>query len=185
MDMPPEMPPPGSAIPGEGNGEEVGPAAAGGVAVALAAAAAVAGGASVAGCTVTTVGCDALIASDVAGCVPEPDSGVDGDMADKAADPTAGVDVEVSVPPQPITSRVIKHTAAIAMGAPVMASRPMLPATSSSVLESRPGLDSAPPTQGRLQHFKVGLRGGAGDSVDGNDVLRAGRKCNHTVHLGA
>ena len=178
------MPPPESAMTGDGNDVGVDPPAAGGVTGSLVAANVVAGGTAVARCSVTTEGCDALIASDVAGCAPDPGTEVDVDVTGCDPDPDTGVDVDVSVPSQPITSKVIKDTAAIARRAPVSAPRPALPATSSSVLESRPSLKSAPPTQGRLQHFKVGLRGCAGDSVYGNNVLRAGGKGNHTVHLG-
>ena len=94
-------------------------------------------------------------------------------VAGFAADPDSGVDGDVSTPPQPMTSRVIRETAAIARGAPVETSRLALPATSSSAPESRPGLNSAPPEpQEWLQHLKLGLGGGAGECVDGNDVLR-------------
>ena len=105
-----------------------GPPAAGGVAVTLVAAAAVASGTAVTGCTVTTVGCDALIASDVSGRAPELDSGVDPDVAGCFPDPESEVDAGVSAPPQLITSRVIKETAAIASRAPVRAFRLVLPA---------------------------------------------------------
>ena len=83
----------------------------------------------VAGCTVAARVCDVLIASAVAARSPDLDTGVEADVAGRSPDPDKGVDVDVSTPPQPITSRVIKETAAVVRSDQVRASRRVLLAT--------------------------------------------------------